>query len=378
MNIDDTIDNDVSAEDEAGELTPKQLAEQEQEQKEPPNERLAALNEISEQANANNRTHELSSDDDELDEDDEPLEADDESLLADEDEDESAIAPSDDLKELGYYRNTAGQLVTTMKINGQDREVLATDVKVHIQKDLAGEQKLQEASSRNQALDLRETDLSDRESRLQETLSPAKKASDMDPEEANAKAKDVLTKMWEGDEDAAVSALAEVIMDRGNASPDLEAVTQAAEKATLTTIEKSEQEKTQRAWNKSIDAGQKVFEAEYTEIYRDPVLFEAANAQTALMVEKRAAGDPEFVDLTPEQIIVRAAKMVKDKFGTDGSGLPTDAKSKQQREAAAERKGNLTKMPTKAKTARDTEEAEELDMSPAAVVGRMKNNRVVN
>jgi hypothetical protein len=50
-------------------------------------------------------------------------------------------ATPDPLKDLGYYRNPKGQLVTKMKVNGQEVEVTADQMKAYIQKDIAGDRR---------------------------------------------------------------------------------------------------------------------------------------------------------------------------------------------------------------------------------------------
>lgn len=277
-----------------------------------------------------------------------------------------AVAP-DPLEELGYYRNQAGELVTKMKINGEEREVKADQVKAYLQKDIAGDYKLQQAAERERRLQEAETLLKRREQEMRTSLS--RQLPKMGAEEAKKHAKAVLERIWDGDEEKAIDALIE-FQQRTQATVDPEQIRMEAERSALSAIEQRETQRKQAEWQSSVDEGNRFLSENHPEIYQDQRLFDLVNGETARMVQRQMAGDPEFAKLTPKEIISRAADEVQG-WMTGRKEQPPEAGTREGR------KSNLKPMPRGLSTVQPAKKSTELDMSPKAVIERMRSSRAV-
>lgn len=275
---------------------------------------------------------------------------------------------ADPLKDLGYYLNDSGTLVTKMKISGQEVEVRADQVKAYIQKDLAGDQKLQAAAERERRLAERENLIQQREAQIQQSLS--QRPSKMDAEKAKEQAKAVLEQLWDGDQDKAADALVD-FMQRGNPTVDTDQIMRAAEQTALTAMERREQAKIQEQWQRSVDDGNRFLSEKHPEIYADQRLFDLVNGETERMVQALRSGDPEFSNLTPKDIIAKAAESVQGWM--DGR-----TQKKPEVTTREERKTNLQRIPNGLNTTQKPQKKTELDMSPAAVIDRMKRGRAAS
>ncbi|MGM0783895.1 MAG: hypothetical protein ACQEUM_07270 [Pseudomonadota bacterium] len=286
-------------------------------------------------------------------------------------EPDEAAAQDDPLKELGYYRKPDGKLYTTMKVNGQEREVPADQVKAYLQKDLAGDVKLQQAADRERQLTQREQQLRNMEQQLRQQSSHPPEQGD---EEIRQQAKTVLSKVWDGDDDAAAEALADFI--RSNSSRvDTDQILSEAERRAMSAVEQREAQRQQREWENSTREGLNWLRENHPRVLDDDNLREFVDVRTARMVEARQNGDPEFADMTPRQIIEKAAgeanewlqQQAQQRAGGDTPGNAREA-----------RKRNLKPMPRGMSKQPSQKAPEEPDTSPAAVIARMRESRAVN
>lgn len=278
---------------------------------------------------------------------------------------------ADRLTELGYYNNAKGELVTKININGTEREVLASQVKLHLQKDLAGDAKLKNAADREQRLQQQEEQLRLRENQLKQTLTTQPKPPVLGVEEARKQAKAVLEKLWEGDTDTAANNLAE-LLQRGNTTVDTAKIVAEAEQRTLSTIEKREQAKQAASWEASAQEGNRHLAEKHPEIYRDQRLFDLVNQETERMVARQRSGDPDFAELTPKDIIVKAADAVQSWMGRD-KPPPVDPPAAVRPDA----KRTLRPVPKTLGKVAAREAKPVIDMSPTAVIARMRQSRAV-
>lgn len=376
---DDAIDpDDVSAEE------AESAGEQDQSDQRPRyiRERDKALSEIARQNEElhgieREESEEIESEEPERPSEDEEYEA----VLGDHSgEEESEDQPegeqqdqSDPLSELGYYRKSDGKLYTTMKINGEEREVEASQVKAYIQKDLAGDRKLQQAAEKERRLKEMEELVNQRQEQLQQ--SAASRPSEVDAEEARKQAKEVLDKIWDGDEDAAAEALAGYLQK----GVDPEQISAAAEQRALSAVEQREKQREQQEWEQSVDDGNRALMNNYPDIYEDQRLFDLVNSETARMVERHQAGDPEFANMTPSDMIDQAARSVNEWM--NGKGVKSQRKSgdESQTSSRRQRKRNLKPMPrSRDMTPPEKQGEQEIDTSPEAVIERMRARRAAN
>ena len=292
---------------------------------------------------------------------DDPADAD--TAIASEPESPATAKPVDRLQELGYYQNASGELVTRMKINGEEREVPASQVKAYIQKDLAGDRKLQQAYEREQALILHEQTLRAREAAMQQSFAP-KQAS----EDIQAAAKAVFDGVYDGDTEASAKALVE-FLQRNQATVNPDQILAEAERRAVRVLEQRESERRQAEWQKSVDEGNRFLVDAHPEIYRDNTLFDMVNTKTARMVELMQRGDPEYVSLSPKEIISRAATEVTAWLDGREVKAPVADGSREARKAA------LKPIPRGMSNPPSKPKAPEVDMSPEAVIARMRAGR---
>lgn len=351
MSNDAIVNNDVSAEiDTAGEQDPGAQATAQA-----PLPRDLALKEI---ARAHEESIGLAHDDDDDDGD-----GDNKASAAHE-------GAPDPLAELGFYKNPKGELVTKVKINGEEREIPASQFKSFVQKDLAGDLKLQQASERERQLQQKEQQLQQKEQQLRQTMTAPKKPSEEDAKKTRESIKVALERVYDGDLEAATEQLMAVVMERGNATPTAEELMPLIESTVMSTAQKQEQSRQLAAWNQSVDDGNRDLAKNHPEIYKDPKLFDLVNAETARMLEERENGNPEFIKLMPKDIIAKAADEVQSWLGIK-RGKP-DATPGNSRDT---RKANLRPMVQgQDKVRRPTPKAEP-DMSTNAVIERMRQSR---
>lgn len=287
--------------------------------------------------------------------------------------DEAAKAAQDPLEELGYYRKADGKLYTTMKINGEEREVPADQVKAYLQKDLAGDFKLQQAAERERRLQEAEQKFREREQQFQQSLSKQQPPTQLGAEESRQQAKAVLKRIWDGDDDAAAEALADFIQ-QNSARMDPDQLLSEAENRAMSALDRREAEKQQKAWNESVEEGNRWLASEHSDIYADQRLFDLVNGETARLVEAQQNGDPDLANLTPRQIIERAAQDVQGWM----DGRKSDKPQETTKESRAERKANLKPIPRSQSKRPTHQQPKEVDTSPAAVIARMREARSVN
>jgi len=370
MKDDAIVTHDVSADDQAAGDTQQTSAA-----KPELSERDRRLAEIYRQHNEANGI-EVAAEDDAPDTDDDPT-ADDETpadteqdAAEEEPGDESApddeSAQKDPLETLGYYQKDDGQYYTKLKVNGQEREVPASQLQAYIQKDLAGDTKLQQAADRQRQLEERERALNEREQQLRQQ---PQQLPEQGAEERLSKAKDVLSRLYDGDEDAAAQALVEMMGQQQSLDPDQ--LLSEAERRAQSVYEQQEAQRRQQAWQSSVDEGQQWFAQNHSDIQQDSEEWDLINLKTERMVEAAGRGDPEFADMTPRQMIERATNEVlgwKDK-------RQDTSKSSTQRE---DRKKGLKPVPRGMSRQPAQKKPKEPDNSPQAVIARMRQSRAVN
>lgn len=280
----------------------------------------------------------------------------------------------DDLSELGFYRNDAGALVTKIKVNGQEREVTADQFGSFIQKDLAGDAKLREAHEREQRLIERERILQEQESLIQKVRDKPQPSAE-DAAQLVEKAKAALQKQWAGDDEEAAQALVTLLQEasRGNATIDPDEVVAIAKRESMSVLAQRQREEAEARWNDSVSAGNRMLQTKHPEIWQDDTLFDLVNSRTARMLQLQAAGDPDHVNLLPEQIISKAAESVQEWV----SGK-RDVKQPGERNARAARKDGLKPMPKGMSTTQKPAPKQAVDMSTKAVIERMAAARATS
>jgi len=281
--------------------------------------------------------------------------------------DAPAKAAADPLDELGYYRKPDGQIYTKLKINGEEREVLASQVKAYSQKVIAGEQALRQAAEERTRLQAERADLDrERQERLRQSLS---QPSPMDADDIKDKAKAFIQKIYDGEEGAENDLVAFMQSARTTVNPN--DIIQAAKAEMKSELERERQADFDRSWSQSVEDGNEALYNNHPEIYQDQTLFGMVNNRTAEMVQAKQQGDPEYINLAPADIIAKAATEVQDWLDSRTNKAKPSGNSRQQR------KDGLKPMPNGLGTVNQKPKAPVLDTSPLAAIARMKNSRAV-
>jgi hypothetical protein len=335
---------------EAGEPTEDRKPEAKRE----PSERDRRLAELAKQHNESLGLRQEEADDEEEEEEESPP------LAA------KAEIP-DPFKEFGAYRNPKGEYVTKMKVNGEEVEVPLSQIKSHLQKDIAGDRKLQEAAAERQRLQ-RERELLEQErtQKLQQSMAQNRPPK-LDAEEAKKRARALLERVYDGDLDNAAEEFASYLQG----SPvDTDNILAEAERRAMSALERKEAERNQREFQDSINQGVSVLKTTHPEVLDDPRLFDLVDGETLRILDRQKSGDPEFASLTPKEIIIRAAQSV-DEWRKGAVGKPKQG-------TREERKANLKPMPRGMNATRQPNKPPEVDMSPAAVIARMAAARATH
>jgi hypothetical protein len=341
MKNDAIVNNDVSADD-------LNAADDNQEQQiYEPSDRDKAIAEIARQAEAFTGIERDEDDDDE----DKAVQA-----------AKAETSNDDPLTKLGYYKNAAGELVTKIKVNGEEREISADQLKVYLQKEMAGDQKLQQAHQREQELARKEQWVRDQEKRLRDTMT--RQPSPEDAANTRLKVKEALDKMWDGDTDAATEALAE-LLQRGNSTVDPGQIESLIERSTETALQKRERDKETQRWQQSVEDGNNALRTEHPEIYKDPRLFDLVNSETVRLMES-----PENKHLMPHEIIAKAAQTVDEWVTGRKSGSSSNSRET--------RKANLKPVVSGMNKVHRPAPRDQVDTSPSAVIARMRNSRAAS
>lgn len=281
----------------------------------------------------------------------------------------AAAAQDDPLKDLGYYRNSAGQLVTKLKVNGLEREVSAEQLRAYVQKDIAADIRLQQAADRDRRLQAREAEIERRAKQLEQSLTQERKT----PEEKMQAAKAVLSKLYDGDEDEAAKSLVELLESgRQQNVPtfDESKITSLVSRQVQNELTVKERQRRAEEWSKSTEQGIKALRENemYKPIATDPNLWNLVDAKTEEYLNKMQGNDPEFTNKMPAELIEMAAKDVMDWY----SAKANVGKPSAQRQ---ERKQTISRTPQARATAHQQPKEPEIDMSPAAVIARMRAGR---
>lgn len=255
----------------------------------------------------------------------------------------------DPLEALGIYQDGDGNYVTTMKVNGIEKEIPIDQIKPVLQKDIAGDLKLQTATERLREVEEREKRLSSMERELKAKPEPSKDAH-----------RDItagLNQFLEGNTEKAAELLA-----KAQPAPtlDIDAVRETVKQE----MTEAEAKKQQDAWDKSAQEGRATFEKDFKELANSPELFAVVNAKTSEFMTRQKQGDPDYINLTPSQMIQKAAE-------------ETQSWIKPQETTRDERKANLKPVPQTKDEAFKKPKKAEVDMSAKAKIARMRQGRAV-
>ena len=267
----------------------------------------------------------------------------------------------------GWYTNEQGQRVKRLMVNGQPRELTEEQYDRYIQKDMAGDEKLQRAAQIERQLADRARALQERERQLSQSAQtpPDQGASDEQVEQLLTEYHELLL---DGDTDAARVKMRE-IMKAGRSNPT--PVDPAAIARQVATQVKTEQAR--EAHDKSVKDAWAAFKQDYSALLSDDGAMAYADAQ----IKKLRAENP---GMPHKDLFLTAGKLTAERLGLSGERKPsadTKAAADAARAERLERKGKITPLPGAVGKRNTGKPKVDVDHSPAAKIARMRQARVL-
>jgi hypothetical protein len=250
-----------------------------------------------------------------------------------------------------------GEQYMKIKVNGIEQEIPLAQVQATIQKNVAADSRLQEASNRMREVEARERQFQEQQTQMQQRP-PQAGVDNADSEALRAEAKAIINGLYEGETDDASERLARLLAGRNAPTVNMAHVQQQAEAAALRTIE-------HREFKTDLTKGRAEFDAQYPEIIGDPELFSMADQKTIRISQNNP-------DWTPTRVLMEAGKEVKQWL----SGQRGESQAQPAENARQANKQALRPMPTAQRNAAHVApRAAAVDNSAAGVLGRMRAGR---
>jgi hypothetical protein len=232
------------------------------------------------------------------------------------------------------------------KVHGVDKLIPMARVQQQAQKLEAAEVSLQQASQMQKELQQREEWIRQNEAALQNRMTELTTAPP-DPgvpeEELVGEAKEIVSTLFQGDEDTAATKLAHLLKRSQvpvNPAPAIDTTQIVNQAAAVAVSQMTERERTQDALD-----GLEQFKTDYPEIMADPNLYNMADNMTDMI-------EAEHPDWLPSQLMLEAGKRTRNwlaqQKGEAPSGGPAPQPSAENDPSRQERKDNLVRIPNPA------------------------------
>ena len=253
-----------------------------------------------------------------------------------------------------------GQWVTQVKVNGQDVVVPFEGLKSSHQKDVASQQRFQQAAHKERVLAQQEAQLRQYAQSLQQRESaPSQQDEPEDEFDYKKTVEEYHQALYEDDADKAAQLL-QTLTGRNQATPNIdEAVDRAVGQAFAR--RHAEQAKAQQlAYEREVQNAVAWFDQEYPEIAQNPDLRAIADNQTVTLMKE----NPSW---TPGQIIYAAAEYAKE--------WTNNNLASQQPNKRVERKKKIVPQPKSARQSAKMSEDDSGPKTPEQVIEEMRQAR---
>jgi len=248
--------------------------------------------------------------------------------------------------------------LVTIIVDGEERQVPRDQVYEQgirtLQKEAAADKRLAEATQRMREVEAYRQSVEAQLRNSQRKENDGRPLSKQQDADVRKRARQIIDKILDGNEDEAAEALAEAMTGRQQSTPDFDEQRLAQE---LT-------EKVQR--NLERQAGIAAFNEQYAHIANDPQLFAMADRKTIEIAQEH----PEW---GPKQIILEAGKKVEEWLAEVGGG-PTSQNDTPPPSRKNERKRTTEKLKT-AKSAKAPRPAEKRPQTKSEIVADMRKRR---
>ncbi|MDT8364297.1 MAG: hypothetical protein RQ714_06580 [Nitrosomonas sp.] len=277
--------------------------------------------------------------------------------------------PEQQKPESPVYLNDKGEYVMKLKVNGVEVERSLEQIRATAQKDMAGDQKLQQAAERERQLSEYHAALEAERQRLEQItntqLSEQDAGETADAEDVKALVAQHREYLYDGDTEKADEIMMQLIsVGRQQPTLDVDGVINQAVQRSLQEqqrmTQQAEQERLQAEYNASLQRGGKWARENYGELLADPDMYRLVDGKT----DEIAKNNP---DLTPEEVIKQATEQVAKRFGNAKEPAPNTREANKQ---------SLPVQPKRLANSRHTPPAKrQIDMSPAGAIAREKERR---
>ncbi len=243
-----------------------------------------------------------------------------------------------------------------VKVDGVEQDVPMERVKAVLQKNMAADQRLEDASFKQQNLVQWEQQLLAREQALKNTAPQGEPAGEPPQEKLKEQIQTAVDKLYDGDTDDAVEALTGVFQER-RPTPTLDP-NQISEQATQNVM----QALRQQDWDREVQTSKAQFESEYGELATNPELHDMADKKTITLMQQH----PNW---TPTQVIMEAGRQTQEWVNSIRGEKGTH-------QTRLQRKTNLQGLPkSQGSVAYQPPEPKQGPTKPADVIREMRHAR---
>lgn len=253
-----------------------------------------------------------------------------------------------------------GQWVTQIKVNGQDVVVPFEGLKSSHQKDVASQQRFQQAAEKERLLAQHEAQLRQYAQSLQQKESAPPQQDEPEDEFDYKKTVEEYHQALYEDNAEKAAQLLQTLTGRNQATPNID---EAVDKAVAQAFARRQAEQAQAqqlAYEREVQNAVKWFEQEYPEISQNPDLRAIADNQTVTLMKE----NPSW---TPGQIIYAAAEYAKE--------WTNNNLASQQPNKRVERKKKIVPQPKSARQSAKMSEDDSGPKTPEQVIEEMRQAR---
>jgi hypothetical protein len=252
-----------------------------------------------------------------------------------------------------------GQWVTKVKVNGQDVVVPFDGLKSSHQKDVASQQRFQQAAHKEKVLAQQEAQLRQYAQSLQQKESAPSTDEPEDGFDYNKTVEEYHQALYE-DDAAKAANLLQTLTGRNTATPNIDEAVDKAVGQAFARRQAEQAQANQVAYENEVHNAVSWFDQEYPEISQNPDLRAIADNKTVTLMKE----NPSW---TPGQIIYAAAEYAKE--WTNNSSAP------QQPNKRVERKKKIVPQPKSARQSAKPSEDDSGPKTPEQIIEEMRQAR---
>jgi len=275
-------------------------------------------------------------------------------------DEEETVEEEEPVEESAPVWKHEGQWVTQVKINGQDEVVLFEGLKSSHQKDVASQQRFQQAAEKERAIAVQAQQLQEYANALREKESAPPETDEPEKDDDYKKTVEEYHQALYEDDAGKAAQLLQTLTGRNTATPNID---EAVDKAVSNAFARRqvEQAKAQQlAYEQEVQNAVSWFEQEYPEISQNPDLRAIADNKTVTLMKE----NPTW---PPGQVIYTAAEHARE--------WSNNNPSPQQTNGRVERKKKIVPQPKSARKSAKIGEDDSEVKTPEQIIQEMREAR---